>query len=210
MYWPRFHSPNLNGPVPTGAIHLPSGPSESLCRTAVCPQSGRASVPRNSAVGWSSLMTTVLASGASTASIFANPLAVELGEAAPLRGRIEPALERPDDVVGGHGRAVVELHAAAQLERVGLAVLGDRPAFRQHRPDRGVFAEGDQALDHVRHHAVGVAVAIGAGIGRADVGVHARPQAFRRRWRRRTERRGRSRRTSMRRRVRSMIVRSAS
>jgi hypothetical protein len=41
---------------------------------AVCPQSGRASVPRNSAVGWSSLTTTVLGSGASTASIFAKPL----------------------------------------------------------------------------------------------------------------------------------------
>ena len=62
-------------------------------------------------------------------SIFAMPLPVEFRQAAPLRRRIELALPRPDHVVGGHGRAVVELDAVAQMEGVGLAVLAKSPSF---------------------------------------------------------------------------------
>jgi hypothetical protein len=70
----------------------------------------------------------------------------------------------------------VEFDASAQRERIGLAVLGNLPFVRQHRPDRGVLAERHQAFDHVSHHTVRVAVTVGAGISGADVGVHARPQ----------------------------------
>src|SRR5687767_12050215 len=66
----RFHSPILYGPVATGAFHVPSGLRESLCRIAVEPQCVAARFDRNSASGLLILTTTVVASGASTLSIF--------------------------------------------------------------------------------------------------------------------------------------------
>jgi len=70
----------------------------------------------------------------------------------------------------------VELDALAQMERVRLAIARGRPAVRQHRPDRGIIAERDQALDDMRHHTIGVGVTVGAGIGGADIGVEPRAQ----------------------------------
>ena len=59
-------------------------------------------------------------------------------------------------------RPVVELHALAQVERVGLAVLGDFPAMRQIRHD-GLAAVARIAPDQVvEHAALGADVADGA------------------------------------------------
>ena len=52
----------------------------------------------------------------------------------------------------GQLRAVVELHALAQKERVGLAVLGDLPAMRQIGDD-GLAAVARIAPDQVVEHA---------------------------------------------------------
>ena len=58
--------------------------------------------------------------------------------------------------------AVVELHALAQVERVGLAVLGDLPAMRQIGDD-GLAAVARIAPDQVvEHAALGADVADGA------------------------------------------------
>ena len=65
-------------------------------------------------------------------------------------------------VGGGEVRPVVELHALAQVERVGLAVLGDFPAMRQIGDD-GLAAVARIAPDQVVEHAsLGADVADGA------------------------------------------------
>ncbi|MNZ78904.1 hypothetical protein D3C78_974970 [compost metagenome] len=85
-----------------------------------------------------------------------------LGDLVPWVRRVEHALEAEQHVVGvqrATGAEIVgavELHALAQLEIVGQAVRGDRPALRQsrhHLAARGV--ELDQA---VHQH-------VGGGIG---------------------------------------------
>src|SRR5687768_4238652 len=70
MNSPRFHSPILYGPVAMGIFIVPSGFHESLCRTAVCPQCSAARLVRKSASALLVFTTTVVASGASTDSIF--------------------------------------------------------------------------------------------------------------------------------------------
>ncbi len=69
-YSPRFHSPNLKGPVPTGLSQLPSAFTELLCRMAVMPQSVRASVSRNTAEGLLIFITKVLSSGVAVSTTF--------------------------------------------------------------------------------------------------------------------------------------------
>ena len=65
-------------------------------------------------------------------------------------------------VGGGEVRPVVELHALAQVERVGLAVLGDFPAMRQIGDD-ALAAVARIAPDQVVEHAsLGADVADGA------------------------------------------------
>ncbi len=73
------------------------------------------------------------------------------GMLTPVR-RLGDAVERGLDVVRGQFRAVVELHALAQMERVGLAVLGDLPAMRQVGDDR-LAAVARIAPDQVVEHA---------------------------------------------------------
>ena len=97
--------------------------------------------------------------------------AVEQVRAAVPSGRVQQAVVAPFDLLGGHLRAVVEPHAPAQVEAVGAPVVQDRVALGQHRRHRQVLAEGDQAFDDVVHHRVGVAVAVDAHVGAADVGI---------------------------------------
>ena len=54
------------------------------------------------------------------------------GKAAGRHG----AVERPFDVLGGHRRAVVEGRVLAQVEDIGLAVVGRFPALGEFRRDR--------------------------------------------------------------------------
>ena len=115
--------------------------------------------------------------------------------AAPLGGRVHQPVPGPFHLGRGHGRAVLELHAAAQVEGVGLAVVRQVPAVGQHRPDLQVLAEPDQPLDDVLVHDVGGAVAVDARIGAADVGrQHGADGAAARRLGRGGDRRQRRRR----------------
>ena len=77
---------------------------------------------------------------------------VDRREQALLRiGRIvgARAVEREFHVVGVEVAAVVEFHAGVQLERIGLAVVGDRPAFGERRQHFAVRADAGQALEDV-------------------------------------------------------------
>ena len=59
------------------------------------------------------------------------------------------AVEREFHVVGVEVGAVVEFDAGAQLERVDLAVVGNRPAFGQRRQHFAARADAGQALEHI-------------------------------------------------------------
>ena len=54
---------------------------------------------------------------------------------------LDGALERPGDIFGGDRVAGGEFQARLQLERVGQAVVGDRPAFGQIALDLGGVAD---------------------------------------------------------------------
>ena len=49
---------------------------------------------------------------------------------------IDKALEAGDDIVGGHGAAVVELDALAEREGPDLAAFGRLPRGREHGAER--------------------------------------------------------------------------
>ena len=69
------------------------------------------------------------------------------------RRRIDPALDRIDDVGGGHLLAVAELHVAPQLEGIDLAVGRDAPAFGEARLDGDhVVVERDQRIRQHEQH----------------------------------------------------------
>ncbi len=59
------------------------------------------------------------------------------------------AVEREFHVLGVEVRAVVELYAGVQLERIDLAVLGDRPAFGERRQHLAARADAGQPLEHI-------------------------------------------------------------
>ena len=114
------------------------------------------------------------------------------------RRRLDDAVVGGLDVVGGELGAVVELHVLAQVERVGLAVLGDLPAMGEIGDD-GLAAVARIAADQIVEHAAlasqavdgarlvhvemrrprGDAVAqdaaaLGVGLGRAQAGTWSR------------------------------------
>ena len=67
------------------------------------------------------------------------------------RGVLLPDLaDRIDDVVDGHVLAVVEFHALADLDRVGLEVGRRLPAFRQGAFEGAVHVAVGQALEELR------------------------------------------------------------
>ena len=68
--------------------------------------------------------------------------------------------------------------ALAQLEGVAAPIRRRLHALRQHGADGGILAEGDQTLEHIHHHRVGIGVAIDAGIGRTDIGIELDAQHF--------------------------------
>ncbi len=104
---------------------------------------------------------------------------VEIRKAAPVGLRVHVAVPAPQHVGRGHGGPVVELDALAQMESVGLAVRRDLQLFGEQRADRAVLGIADEAFDHVHHDGVGVAVAVHARIGRADVGIEHGGQRLR-------------------------------
>ena len=55
-----------------------------------------------------------------------------------LPGVLIRPLQREDHVLGRHGRAVVEGHAVAEIERVGHPVVGDVPALGEPRLEVGL------------------------------------------------------------------------
>ncbi|CAH1698622.1 hypothetical protein BOSEA1005_11675 [Hyphomicrobiales bacterium] len=75
-----------------------------------------------------------------------------LGQALAARRHVEPALQRGDDVLGIEVAAIMQLHALAQLDRVGLAVGRDGgQRGSQHRLGRPVGVEGEQRLVDMLH-----------------------------------------------------------
>jgi hypothetical protein len=63
---------------------------------------------------------------------------------------LAPPHERGDDVVGRHLLAVVELHALAQLDRVGEAVPRDRGhRFGEHRDGLVLLVERVETFEDV-------------------------------------------------------------
>ena len=158
--------------------------------------------------------TTVVASEASTDTRFESCAETAEDRAVVVGVVLEVALGEglPAVVVELHGggvecRAVVELHAGAQLECVGLAV-GARGG-QSRREDRDDLAdraglEAHEALDDLGRHVERVAVAGQSGIGKHHVAVETDDEgpAGRGRSNDRSHDRGRDGRTSRRRRGR--------
>ena len=61
-------------------------------------------------------------------------------------GGIDKALEAGDDIVGGHGAAVVELDALAEREGPDLAAFGWLPRGREHGAERQVRLGVDEVF----------------------------------------------------------------
>ena len=91
--------------------------------------------------GSDSLNWTVYLSGAVISLTARNRML--RGMLTPVR-RLPDAVERRLDVLRGQLGAVVELHALAQMEGIGLAVLGDLPAMRQVGDDRPCRRRADR------------------------------------------------------------------
>ena len=88
---------------------------------------------------------------------------------ADARRRLGDTVEGRLDVFRGELGAVVELHVLAQVEGVGLAVLGDLPAMREIGND-GLAAVARVAPDQVVEHAALAAQAVdGAGLMEVEV-----------------------------------------
>ena len=116
------------------------------------------------ASGWSSVILTVLSSGAERpAIVVAFPLAKAGGAAdreqrlgaATVSGGVEGAGERVDDVARGEGASVLEGDAVPQVEGVGAAVRGNVPVRGQGGFESGVWGEAREAFEHVAHGAAG-------------------------------------------------------
>jgi hypothetical protein len=130
------------------------------------PQSGRAIVVRKSAVGFSSVNTTVFGSGEVTPATLAMPRRRSRGRQRHCVAGARKRFPGPDHVVRSERRAVVEGHAVAQLEGVGLAVLGDnRSSKRAGGPGVVSSRMPTQAFDQVQLDDVGVEVAVHPGLG---------------------------------------------
>ena len=111
--------------------------------------------------GSDSLNCTVYLSGA---LISLDRLEQHAARDADALRRLADAVEGGLHVVRGQLGAVVELHALAQEERVGLAVLGDLPAMRQIGDD-GLAAVARIAPDQVvEHAALGAEIVDRAGL----------------------------------------------
>jgi hypothetical protein len=79
------------------------------------------------------------------------PLEDELAASVDLA----PALERRDDIGGGHLRAIVERDAGAQLERVGEAIRRGLVILDQQRLGIELAVEREKPLEHLRGDIVG-------------------------------------------------------
>ena len=90
---------------------------------------------------------------------------------APPAGLRHQPVPGPFDFGRGHGGAIVEAGAVAQLERIGLAVVRHRPRLCQRRTDAEIGAVRDQPLEQDLHHRVGVGVAVDAWLDAADIGI---------------------------------------
>ncbi len=134
MYWLRFQPPSWKGPVPTGARHLLSGPTDAGLRGSPSRRSQvRARVFSSRGAGRSRAMTTVLASGGGhRLDGGCHAVGAEFRAAAPGGLRIETALQqtRPRSAEVS-GWPFLEVDALAQGEGVGLAVRRDLPAARR-------------------------------------------------------------------------------
>ena len=66
---------------------------------------------------------------------------------APIQGRVEQALERIDEVLGGHGLTIAPPGALAQMECIRLAVRGDVVAAGRARTWLEILVKGEQRLE---------------------------------------------------------------
>ena len=88
-----------------------------------------------------------------------------------LAGEVQPAVVVVLDRLGVDGGPVVELHALAELERVGQAVGRELPGGGEARIELagGAGLEPDEALHDALHHVGGVAVVDERRVGALDV-----------------------------------------
>ena len=84
---PRFHSSSMKAPAPTG-LEPNSSPSASTALRGRMEAENIASVDRNGAEGWSSLMTTVWSSGVSIAGMILYMLAITESSRSRSRSRL--------------------------------------------------------------------------------------------------------------------------
>jgi len=73
----------------------------------------------------------------------------------------------------------VKLHALAKGELISSSIGGDLHRLRQQWTYLSVRSVGEEALDDVQDHRVGVAVSIDAGIGTPDVLVESDRECLR-------------------------------
>ncbi|MNX72332.1 hypothetical protein D3C86_1036840 [compost metagenome] len=107
---------------------------------------------------------------------FSAAAAIKRADATPLGFRVQVSAPGPQHFCRRQRRAVLKLHAFAQMEGVAQAVFGDLHIFRQQRPDAGIFAKGHQAFGQMQDHRIGVGVTVNTRLGAADVCVQGHGQ----------------------------------